>query len=149
MFVSPPSIWCGNMNLLNGLLPTRRIMMETSNQGGVPEGAIDEVEKGIHEAFRFLTSTSGYITKGPAFVPTRTSQWAAGNMYELCDEYLRQIGEDVGVRQSMNRLVLGSPSTIVNCFHRNNASAATILHCDEFRNLDPKPDLPWDSVPLS
>jgi hypothetical protein len=46
----------------------------------------------------------------------------------------------------MNRLVLGSPSNIVNCFHRNNASAAAILHCEEFRNLDPGPKLPWDSL---
>jgi hypothetical protein len=65
-------------------------------------------------------------------------------MYEICDEFLRRVGEDAGVRELMNRLVLGSPSKIVNCFHRNNASAAAILHCEEFRNIDQRPDLPWD-----
>jgi hypothetical protein len=66
-------------------------------------------------------------------------------MYELCDEYLRQVEEDHGVRQLMERLVLGAGAEIVNCFHRNNTSGALMLQCEEYRNLPRKPPLPWDA----
>ena len=136
-------VWCGNMNLLNGLLPLRRILVDPSS-GGRASHIRPHIEAGVGRAFEFLTRTNGAITGGKPFVPTVTSQWAAGNMYEICDDYLSQVGENVSVRQLMGHLVLGAGSGIVNCFHRNNTSGAVMMHCDEYRALDPKPPLPWD-----
>ena len=134
-------IWAGNMNLLNGLLPVRRIIAIDAAQA---ENIEYHIEQGTKVAFDFLTRTNGSVTGYRSFVPTSTSLWAAGNMYELCDEYLRQVGEDRGVRLLMEDLVLGAGSQLIGCFHRNNTSGAVMMHCQEYRDLEQRPALPWD-----
>jgi hypothetical protein len=139
--------WCGNMNLLNGLLPVRRMMksLRARNHEEATE-LWPRVEGGIRGAMRFLTITCDSVTDRPSFVPSRTFQWAAGNMYEICGEYRRQVEEDDGVRRLMDHLVLGAGAKIVSCFHRNNASGAMLMHCPEYRGLREKPPLPWDAA---
>jgi hypothetical protein len=135
--------WCGNMNTLNGLLPALRV----AQQDEAEPGQRATIERGIHEAFRFLVRSSGVVMDRPAFVPTMTSQWAAGNLYEIADEYLRVFGENgaesLGVRRLRDHLLLGAGAGIIDCFHRNNTSAAVLYSCPEYEALDPKPPLPW------
>lgn len=80
MFVTSICVWCGNMNLLNGLLPIRHIILDYLNEDQGQRGALGKVNEGIREAFRFLTSTSGYVTKGPAFVSTHRGASIASEM---------------------------------------------------------------------
>lgn len=133
-------IWCGNMNLLNGLLPVRRML----ELGAGSPYVRPHIEFAVRRAFEFLTRTSGAVTGRPAFVPKLTSQWAAGNMFEICDEFLRQVGEDEGVRRLREHLVYHAGAGIVNCFHRNNTSGAVLMASPEYRALLPEPPLPWD-----
>jgi hypothetical protein len=135
--------WCGNMNTLNGLLPVHRI----ARAMGAPKETIASIEDGIHEAFRFLASTSGAVTGDPAFIPTNVSQWAAGNMYEICEEYLHRFGEDGpqagGVARLADHLLLNAGAHIVDCFHRNCTTGAVMMSCPEYQELECKPQLPW------
>ncbi len=131
-------IWCGNLNLLNGLLPACRIARDLG------PGVRPEIKQGAIEAFRFITQTNGVVAKRANFVPTLVSQWAVGNLYELCDEYLRQIGPDQGVSRWLGEL--NFKTAMVNCVHRNNTSGALLMLSSEYRQLKEKPALPWDRV---
>ena len=139
-------IWCGNMNLLNALLPARRIM----DQGRPRYSPDDHCNEAIREAFRFLTSTNSAITGQTAFVPSAfespSCHWAAGNMYELCDEFLRQLGDDPGVRQLRDYLVPAASQRVITCIHGCNAAGALLMHSDEYQGLAEKPGLPWDRI---
>ncbi|MFP4026502.1 MAG: hypothetical protein ACLFWL_01775 [Candidatus Brocadiia bacterium] len=138
-------IWCGNLNIINGLLPALTMARSLCEQShDLAEQVLPQLETGLRSAFTFLTRTNGAVTGQTAFVPTRTSQWAAGNMYEICDHYLNLVEDDEGVRQLRDRLLLGAGAQIVSCFHRNNTSGALMLHCPEFQALKSKTPLPWD-----
>ncbi len=141
--------WCGNMNLLNGLLPTLRIARDLAaagdtDYGGVGRFIIPHLERACEDAFRFLTYTKGAVTGEPAFVPTDTSQWAAGNLYELCGEYLRQVKPDAGVAKLRDHMPLEAGTHIADAWHRNSAAAMALQHCPEYRDVSPAPVLPWD-----
>ena len=135
--------WCGNMNLLNGLLPVRRMLKDRLPAEGF-RLFWPHIQAGIDDAFEFLGRTSGSVTGRMPFVPSRTSKWAAGNMFEICDEYLRQVRPDPSVEQIRKHLVHNSGSGIIECFHRNNTTGAVMMSCPEYQALAPRPPLPWD-----
>jgi hypothetical protein len=137
--------WCGNMNLLNGLLPVRRMLLDVGE--GWAQNLFPHVDAAVEAAFQFLGRTSGAVTGRSPFVPSRTSKWAAGNMLEICDEYLRQVREDPGVRQLWKHVVHNAGSGIIECFHRNDTTGAIMMSCPEYRALGPAPPLPWDRPP--
>jgi hypothetical protein len=127
-------IWYGNLNLLNGLLPARRM-----NAG---RDAVEYLDRGVKEAFRFLTQTNGYITGEPAFAPEQVASWASGDVYAMCDDYLQQLGPDPGVERLQRYLNLSNIG-VGEAFHRNNCYGGALLRCSEYLALEKKPPLPW------
>lgn len=132
-------IYCGNMNVLLGLLPTRRILRELGRD-------THPVETGIREAFRFLTQTSSAITGEPMCRPLVSGMWAVCAICEICQEYLREFGDDKCVQLYEEQFVLRTSLLPVTCYHRSNTSGAALLHCDEYRALATKPALPWNAA---
>jgi len=78
----------GNQNILCGLLPSRRIALARGEKG-IAEHRGEAIMTGLD----FLTRTNGAITGHIQWVPSRRSQWANGNMYEILNEIRDQFGE--------------------------------------------------------
>lgn len=140
-------VFYGNMNLLMGLLPVRRmmcIMGGTYTDGGTTRAADD----GIHEAFRFITHTSASVTGESIPVLGQpklghVDQWATCAVYEMCEEYLTTIQEDRAIRYFQERFARETAFMPVDDFALLNVAGALLALSDEYRALPKKPVFPW------